>query len=76
MNKIRFLLLSDVRNEKVNGEEVFFMDVKLNILFLKLNDMVDRICKIWNRFFLNVKELLGYLYEWIDVIIVLIIFLS
>lgn len=76
MNKIRFLLLSDVRNEKVNGEEVFFMDVKLNILFLKLNDIVDRICKIRNRFFLNVKELLGYLYEWIDVIIVLIIFLS
>lgn len=76
MNKIRFLFLSEVRNENVNGEEVFFMDVKLNILFLKLNDIVDRICKIRNRFFLNVKELLGYLYEWIDVIIVSIIFLS
>eukprot|EP00105_Crassostrea_gigas_P042412 XP_019926560.1 PREDICTED: uncharacterized protein LOC105337152 isoform X2 [Crassostrea gigas] len=66
VNKIRSSLLSDVRNEKANGEEVLFMDAKLNTLFLKLNDTVDRTCKIRNRLLPNAKELLGHLYEWTD----------
>lgn len=66
VSKIRSSLLSDVRNEKVNGEEVLFMDAKLNTLFLKLNDTVDRTCKIRNRLLPKAKELLGHLYEWTD----------
>lgn len=42
------------------------MDAKLNTLFLKLNDTVDRTCKIRNRLLPKAKELLGHLYEWTD----------
>lgn len=66
VNKIKSSLLSEVRSEEVNGEEVLFMDAKLNTLFLKLNDTVDRTCKIRNRLLPNAKELLGHLYEWTD----------
>ncbi|XP_062568583.1 uncharacterized protein LOC134230757 [Saccostrea cucullata] len=64
INNIRKSLLDGIENQEVNGEVVLIMDTKLNTLFLKLNNTVDRLSKIRNQLFPNMKELSGCLYEW------------
>ncbi|XP_078318477.1 uncharacterized protein LOC111118926 isoform X5 [Crassostrea virginica] len=50
--------------EEINGEEVLFIDTHLNTLFLKLNDTVDRRCKIRSILLSYAKEFLGNLFDW------------
>ena len=57
-------ILKKIDREEINGEEVLFMDTSLNTLFLKLNDTVDRVCKIRNTLLPHAKEFLGHLFEW------------
>ncbi|XP_061175205.1 uncharacterized protein LOC133184247 [Saccostrea echinata] len=64
INNVRESLLAKVEKQEVNGEVVLIMDSKLNTLFLKLNDTVDRVCKIRSQLFPNAKELSSCLYEW------------
>ena len=64
VENIRKSLMKKLSREEINGEEVLFMDISLNTLFLKLNDTVDRVCKIRNTLLPHAKEFLGHLFEW------------
>ncbi|XP_078318881.1 uncharacterized protein LOC144617711 isoform X2 [Crassostrea virginica] len=61
---IRKVSSEEFDREEINGDEVLFMDTKINTLFLKLNDTVDRVCKIRNKLLPHAKERLGHLFEW------------
>ena len=64
VENIRKSLIKTLDKEEINGEEVLFMDNKLNTLFLKLNDTVDRVCNIRSILCPRAQEFLGHLFEW------------